>query len=397
MDGATGGNGTNDGQLPGDPSTAPTAGGRRADAALVEAARAGNKDAFTALVNRHRPMVLALVVRLTGSADAAPDVVQEAVVAALVNLDRLRDPARFGAWFAGIALNVARRWRREAVAVAPSLVDRPAADADPSEAAEAADLARDVRRAVASLPPGQREAVLAFYWGDQSHLEAAARLGITAGAVKSRLHQARTNLMPRLAPHAQPAKETSTMTSSAGSSERATPTWVPSEVADVRRSVDGDPARRLHVVLLRAMEDGRQLPIYLGAAEATALACTLESLDAPRPLTYAMAAGLLRAAGARVLDVRVTTLAEDTFYAVIRIEGPAGTDEVDARPSDALNLALVCNAPVLVEEGLFTADCTGASWRTAWQAFPSASAAIAAEIAQRAAELELLRGGRGGA
>jgi hypothetical protein len=62
----------------------------------------------------------------------------------------------------------------------------------------------------------------------------------------------------------------------------------------------------------------------------------------------AFAAAVLAAAGARLREVRVSRLAEDTFYAVAVVDGPAGPREVDARPSDALNLALAAGAPVRV-------------------------------------------------
>ena len=368
----------------------------RDDAALVDAARDGDREAFAALVRRHRPMALALVARLLGEG-AAADAVQEAAVTALVGLERLRSPERFGPWFAGIALNVARGWRREVLAVLPSPLDVPADETGPAERAEAEAAAREVRRAVAALPPGQRAAVLAFYWGDRSHLEAADQLGITAGAVKARLHQARVNLQRRLAPppatsRSEPTtKETPAMAPSTDATAGA-PRWVPASVAEVRRSEREGPDGRLHVVVLEEVAGDRRLAIYVGAAEATALACTLESLETPRPMTYAMAAGLVEATGARVLDVRVTTLAEDTFYAVVRVGGPGGEGEVDARPSDALNLALVCGAPMLVEDGLLGAD-GGApeGWATAWRGFPSAASAIAAEVRERHTGLVALR------
>ncbi len=371
-------------------------GGReRDDAALVDAALAGDRDAFAALVRRHRPMALALVAHMLGDG-AAADAVQEEAVTALVGLERLRSPDRFGAWFAGIALNVARRWQRETVALLPPPLDLPADESGPAERAEAEAAAREVRRAVASLPPGQRAAVLAFYWGDRSHLEAADQLGITAGAVKARLHQARANLLRRLAPGAATSRSDPT-TKEATAMPRSTeppaaPSWVPARVAEVRRSEREGPGGRLHVVVLEEVTGDRRLAIYVGAAEATALACTLESLETPRPMTYAMAAGLVGAAGGRVLDVRVTTLAEDTFYAVVRVGGPGGAGEVDARPSDALNLALVCGAPVLVEEALL-ADGGAApiGWATAWRGFPSAASAIAAEVRDRDSELAALR------
>lgn len=366
------------------------------DSVLVHAARAGDKDAFAALVNRHRPMALALVARLLGHDDVAADAVQEAAVAALVSLERLRAADRFGPWFCGIALNVARHWRREAVALVASAPDRPDGDADPHEAAEAAAVAREVQEAVAALAPGQREAVLAFYWGDRSHVEAAAELGITAGAVKARLHQARASLLPRLAHHATPSRRPTPkeipMTSPGRATGSGAPTWVRAEVVDVRRSDDTDPARRLHVVLLGEAGGSRSLPIYVGAAEATALACTLESVETPRPLTYAMAAALVRSSGARVVDVRISNLAERVFYAVVRIDGPGGASEVDARPSDAVNLALVCEVPVLVDEALLSDGAGGGHhWQTAWQGFPSAVSAIAGEVRERNAELEAIR------
>jgi DNA-directed RNA polymerase specialized sigma24 family protein len=83
------------------------------DAELVAAARAGNMEAFACLADRHRGMIVALARRLLGTDDLVADVTQEATVAALVSLGRLRSPRQFGAWYAGIALNVARRLLRE--------------------------------------------------------------------------------------------------------------------------------------------------------------------------------------------------------------------------------------------------------------------------------------------
>ena len=98
--------------------------GTENDAGLVAAVTEGHKDAFALLVGRYRPMVLALARRLLGDDVLASDVVQEATVAALVGLDRLRSPERFGAWYAGIALNIGRRCLRE-VAAWPLPDDRP--------------------------------------------------------------------------------------------------------------------------------------------------------------------------------------------------------------------------------------------------------------------------------
>lgn len=130
------------------------------DAALVAAARGGDRGAFAALVERHYGMLSAICRRITGDAEMAADAAQEAVLAALLGLDRLRDDDRFAAWLAGIGINLCRRalrerarWRR------PDGSEPVAADPGPDEAAAAAEIAERVRAAIAALPPGQRAAV----------------------------------------------------------------------------------------------------------------------------------------------------------------------------------------------------------------------------------------------
>jgi RNA polymerase sigma-70 factor (ECF subfamily) len=83
------------------------------DITLVLAARGGDKDAFGALLHRHRPLLLSLCRRMLGDPLLAEDAAQEAALAALLSLDRLRDPQRFGAWLCGIGLNICRNWLRD--------------------------------------------------------------------------------------------------------------------------------------------------------------------------------------------------------------------------------------------------------------------------------------------
>src|SRR5262249_46849410 len=94
---------------------------------------------------------------------------------------------------------------------------------------------------------------------------------------------------------------------------------------------------------------------------------------------------LLGAAQARVNEVRITRLAESTFYAVASVEGPSGRADVDARPSDALNLALVSGAAIRIHSELL--DDPQATRHTAWQQYAIASPQLVAEVRDRQADL----------
>jgi len=323
-----------------------------ADADLVAAALRGCRDALAVLLRRHWHTATFLSARVLGSADLAEDAVQEAAVAAMTDLGRLRAPDRFGAWFCGIALNVSRRWLRQLWSEVPAPpADRACESPGPAEAAEAADLAARVRRAIGQLPAGQRDAVLLFYLQGLSHREVAGELGISAGAVKARLHQARAGLAPRLAGIIDEQEATTVTAASSGSTEAAE--WVDGYVAEILQTPGEDLLHRKHIVILAERDGDRRLPIWIGPAEAVALALTLEAEQTPRPFTWKLAAGLVEAAGATVAEVRITRLQAPVFYAAVLVRGAGGLREVDARPSDAVNLALVTGAPIRINSELF--------------------------------------------
>ncbi len=344
----------------------------------MRAALLGDKEPLAELVTRHWATAVALAARVLGSAELACDAAQEAAVSAMTGLDRLRSPERFGAWFCGIALNVARRWLRQLRLESVGMPggDLVSAAPGPAELAEIADLASRVRAAIATLPGGQRDAVLLFYLQGLSHREVAAELGISAGAVKARLHQARASLAPRLCQLAD-IRKGKTMTATDAQE------WVLVAVADVRRTDDVPQPK--HLMLLAERDGDRRLPIWIGPHEATALAISLESIEQPRPMTYGLAASLVEAAGARLREVRIARLTDSVFYATVVVAGPDGPREVDARPSDAVNLALAADVPILVDSRLLGETMT-AHYAEAL-AYPTGIAEIAAEIRQQREEL----------
>jgi bifunctional DNase/RNase len=110
------------------------------------------------------------------------------------------------------------------------------------------------------------------------------------------------------------------------------------EVTDVRRAGDK------HILMLAG--DGRELKIWVGQPEAAAIAVLIEDVEFPRPMTHQLTASLLQAAGTSVRQVRISRLADKTFYAEVVL---ADGSQVDARPSDAIPLALLAGAPILVD------------------------------------------------
>ncbi len=110
-------------------------------------------------------------------------------------------------------------------------------------------------------------------------------------------------------------------------------------IADVRcGAYDVEPFIG-QVVLLEEVNGDGQLPHLDRGSRGHALARLLQNLESPRPMAPQFMFNALHAVGARVVEVRIDRLADNTFYAVAVLEGPSGTSEVDARPSDALNVA----------------------------------------------------------
>ncbi len=105
-------------------------------------------------------------------------------------------------------------------------------------------------------------------------------------------------------------------------------------------------------VVLEEVAGDRQLPIEIGWAEAFSLAARLGGIEWRRPMTYQFVAAVVQALGGRVRQVRIDRVVEEAYIATVEVEGPPGMQLVDARPSDALNLAALVQAPIFVAPGV---------------------------------------------
>ena len=120
---------------------------------------------------------------------------------------------------------------------------------------------------------------------------------------------------------------------------------VPMRVSKAVALGDGDGLSAFMV--LDELEGDRHLVIGVGDAEALALDASLQGLRWGRPMTYEFTAALMRSLGGGVREVRLDRIVEGAYAATVEVEGPQGVALVDARSSDALNLAVLTQAPAL--------------------------------------------------
>ena len=106
------------------------------------------------------------------------------------------------------------------------------------------------------------------------------------------------------------------------------------------------------IVLLKERDGERFLPIWIGAAEAAAIAMALQGVATPRPMTHDLLKNILDEMAVRVQSINITELREGTFYAVISMQRNGNRYEVSSRPSDAIALAVRIDAPIFANEGV---------------------------------------------
>ena len=113
-----------------------------------------------------------------------------------------------------------------------------------------------------------------------------------------------------------------------------------------------DPITNMPIIILRDQEGQRILPIWVGVFEANAIALQIENVQTPRPMTHDLLKNIIDDLSAQVERIVVTELKENTFYALIHLRKNGDSIEVDARPSDAIALALRTRSPIFVEEAV---------------------------------------------
>ncbi len=124
------------------------------------------------------------------------------------------------------------------------------------------------------------------------------------------------------------------------------------------KSLMVDPITNMPIIVLQGQNDAL-LPIWVGLFEANAIATEMEKVVTPRPMTHDLLLSTITKLRASVQRIVITDLRENTFFAVIHLDSSNGPVEIDARPSDAMALALRCSAPIYVEDVVLTKSAEG--------------------------------------
>ncbi len=168
-------------------------------AGWVELARAGDEEAFTALVRTHQSCLYAVALRLTGKPDDAQDVVQDAFLQAWEGLPMFRGEAQFSTWVIRIVINRCHNLRRGARPTEPLWGDEGAPTVPPADTVVIASQRWEAAQAaVLDLPFDQRAALVLNTCAGYTHAETGRILGVTESAAKVRVHRARKTLLARL-------------------------------------------------------------------------------------------------------------------------------------------------------------------------------------------------------
>jgi len=113
-----------------------------------------------------------------------------------------------------------------------------------------------------------------------------------------------------------------------------------------------DPVSNMPIIILKDASGDQVLPIWVGIFEANAIAMQLEKVVSPRPMTHDLLRNVIEGLKAQIDRVVITDLRENTFFALIHLDRSGERMAIDARPSDAMALALRADVPIFVEQNV---------------------------------------------
>lgn len=328
------------------------------DGELVVVARSGDNVAFGHLVDRHLPMARRVAMRMVGNQEIAWELAQEALLQAYLALDKLREPASFASWLYGIVRNVCRSHLRSQKLTVYSWeainggslypAEWLLGTNDPATAWEEAERDHQVQAALSTLSAKNQSVAWLFYFQQWSIEEIAAHLDVSVNAIKGRLHQARKQLRSQLAPLYGGVDQTPQPV--AKIQERKNPMVQITDLRILQRESEG------YVLYLFDTTNARVLQMFVGPYEGLQIQHYLAGGASAPSATYDYVNSILNALGVKLEAVRIDTIQQSIFYAVVNLRNGEQFVEAPARPSDAIAGALHVGSPIYVAESLMATN-----------------------------------------
>lgn len=271
---------------------------------------------------------------MLGDESLAQDVAQISLFQAYRSLDKLQNTARFKAWLLGIVRNISHNYLKQKRQTFFSLDDLsfPLLESSNEKTKHLSEL---IATAIQSLETNYRDVITAFYYDGLGLPEIALRQKISPETAKVRLYRGRQILKAKLSTHEDLYYYYRGLTKKKVMKKLT--------IADVYLR-DGGSAG-----LLLQSEGGENfLPIIVGFFEAQAIFLGLQGIKTSRPMSHDLIVSILASAGTTLDKVCINKLDEGVFYAYLAIKQNGKTVQVDARPSDAIALAVRLNTPIFV-------------------------------------------------
>lgn len=311
------------------------------DADIIHAVLAGDKHAFGELIERYWSMVYGIAYQRLAEPMLAEDRAQETFLQAFLSLEHLQNPEQFRAWLYGITLNCCKNYFRKQ----QDFIQLEEDTLSPDKPDESIEIRSSLETALAQLSPANQEAIILYYYEGFSLNEVAEILQISPTAVKGRLHKSRQMLKGQLAslfPSRIRIKGAKKM--------------IPVQVIDTPQQIKinrhGD-YYSLSQVLLFNEESRRALVVWIDEEQALAIAQVLAGYAPEQIRQHDFTTKLIEATKAKLDYVVLDRMAEGVFYATVALKTQAGTVSIDARPSEAIALALRLKAPIYISEKMW--------------------------------------------
>ncbi len=305
---------------------------------LLERIREGDKSAFNILLSRYHTYCRNIARRIVKDPDIAEDMVQNAFIQAYFCISNLRDAASFKYWLGGIVANICKSYLRRLKKHTLSIQDYHATF-DNSELTGDETIVHIVLEALSQLTAIDSEILSDFYYEKKRLSRIAEEKQITENSAKVRLHRARSHLKAVL----EKDNTLNDFQQYVINKERMKPVTIIDFV--IKATTDARCA-----ILLFDKQSEKVLTIVISTEEAEAIVRSIKKIRMPRPMTFDLMSALIKNTNLIPEGAYINDVSDGILIAALKIRRGSETMEFDARPSDAIAIALMFDAPVYVSQ-----------------------------------------------